>query len=88
MIKWHLSKHGKDDLLANNRTRELGTSFIKLKTWTNKCVNSMDNAKWGKINLNQDEIIKKYFTRLKVIFLKKNNLKIIYIEYQDRHLKR
>lgn len=48
----------------------------------------MDNAKSGKINLNQDEIIKKYFTRLKVIFLKKNNLEIICIEYQDRHLKR
>lgn len=82
-MKWHLSKHAKDDLLANNRTRELGTSYIKLKTWTNKWVNSMGNAKSGKIN--QDEIIK-YFTRLKVISLKKSNLEIICIEHQDRDL--
>lgn len=36
----------------------------------------MGNAKSGKINLNQDEIIKKYFTRLKVIFLKKITQKL------------
>lgn len=45
----------------------------------------MNNAKSGKIN--QDEIIK-YFTRLKVIFLKKSNLEIICIEHQERDLKR
>lgn len=43
----------------------------------------MGNAKSGKIN--QDEIIK-YFTRLKVISLKKSNLEIICIEHQDRDL--